>query len=43
MKKFKWFEVKKSKFHDYPREARYIVTTYKFLGIPIHKYYTRWD
>ncbi|WP_255438240.1 hypothetical protein [Ammoniphilus sp. YIM 78166] len=42
MKDFKWLKVEKSKIHDYPRDARYIIKTYKFLGIPIHKEVIRW-
>lgn len=42
MKKSKWLTVERSKVYDYPRERRFIVTTYKLLGFPILKRVIPW-
>lgn len=43
MKKKKWFTMEIKKFHDYPRNSRFIVKTYKVFGLTLYKHYVRWD
>lgn len=43
MKNGKWFRIETSREQDFSRGKRFIIRTYKFLGIPIYVSRIRWD
>lgn len=43
MNNSKWFRIEVSREYDFARSKRFIIKTYKFLGIPIYVSHTKWD